>query len=136
MKGYYIGYKVKGSQDQYLYKTVESSSQLSFNGQKSSKITDNGIETGKDSVIGKKKNHHQSNAVVIHQNNVNRDEDNFHVILNALKPFTEYTILVQAYNSMGAGPRSDEVIIQTDEDGLCFIFISILYSNLTTTGSA
>lgn len=113
---------MKGSQDQYLYKTVESSSssQLSFNGQKSSDITDNMIESsGRNSVIGKKKNHHQSNAVVFHQNH----DENYYVILNALKPFTEYTILVQAYNSMGAGPRSDEVIIETEEDGQCFNFL-------------
>lgn len=39
------------------------------------------------------------------------------VILTGLKPLTEYTILVQAYNSMGAGPQSDQVNIRTLEEG-------------------
>ncbi|XP_064472105.1 cell adhesion molecule Dscam1-like isoform X2 [Ornithodoros turicata] len=37
-------------------------------------------------------------------------------VLNNLKTFTKYSILVQAYNSIGAGPRSDEIIVQTAED--------------------
>lgn len=39
------------------------------------------------------------------------------VILTGLKSQTEYTILVQAYNSMGAGPQSDEVTVTTFEEG-------------------
>lgn len=38
------------------------------------------------------------------------------VLLTQLQKFTSYSILVQAYNSMGAGPRSDEVIVRTLED--------------------
>ncbi|XP_049947468.1 Down syndrome cell adhesion molecule-like protein Dscam2 [Schistocerca serialis cubense] len=36
--------------------------------------------------------------------------------LTNLQKFTEYTILVQAYNRVGAGPRSKEVVATTDED--------------------
>ncbi|XP_049771830.1 Down syndrome cell adhesion molecule-like protein Dscam2 [Schistocerca cancellata] len=37
-------------------------------------------------------------------------------ILTNLKKYTQYTILVQAYNRVGAGPRSQEVSATTDED--------------------
>ena len=39
------------------------------------------------------------------------------VTLKGLKPQTEYIILVQAYNSFGAGPQSDGLLIKTREDG-------------------
>ncbi|KAG8182320.1 hypothetical protein JTE90_004089 [Oedothorax gibbosus] len=38
------------------------------------------------------------------------------VLLTQLHKFTSYSVLVQAYNAMGAGPRSDEVIVRTLED--------------------
>ncbi|XP_049799922.1 Down syndrome cell adhesion molecule-like protein Dscam2 [Schistocerca nitens] len=37
-------------------------------------------------------------------------------ILSGLRKFTEYSVLVQAYNRAGAGPRSEEVLAMTDED--------------------
>ncbi|XP_028968106.1 Down syndrome cell adhesion molecule-like protein Dscam2 [Galendromus occidentalis] len=36
--------------------------------------------------------------------------------LNNLRKFTKYSILLQAYNSIGAGPRSDEIVVSTAED--------------------
>ncbi|XP_076322350.1 cell adhesion molecule Dscam1-like isoform X2 [Tachypleus tridentatus] len=37
-------------------------------------------------------------------------------VLSNLQKFTGYSVLVQAYNSMGAGPRSDEILVLTKED--------------------
>ncbi|XP_077564303.1 cell adhesion molecule Dscam1-like [Haemaphysalis longicornis] len=37
-------------------------------------------------------------------------------VLNNLRKFTKYSVLVQAYNAIGAGPRSDEAVIYTAED--------------------
>lgn len=37
------------------------------------------------------------------------------LILSALQPFTEYAIILQAFNSVGAGPRSDEIFVSTFE---------------------
>ncbi|XP_022661612.1 Down syndrome cell adhesion molecule-like protein Dscam2 isoform X3 [Varroa destructor] len=37
-------------------------------------------------------------------------------MLHNLRKFTKYSILVQAYNSIGAGPRSDEMVVSTAED--------------------
>lgn len=49
------------------------------------------------------------------------------VLLTQLQKFTSYSVLVQAYNSMGAGPRSDEVIVQTLEDGNYFLSINTYF---------
>ncbi|XP_046988370.1 Down syndrome cell adhesion molecule-like protein 1 homolog [Schistocerca americana] len=38
------------------------------------------------------------------------------ITLSNLRKFTEYNIVVQAYNRAGAGPRSEEYIASTDED--------------------
>ncbi|XP_049947509.1 Down syndrome cell adhesion molecule-like protein 1 homolog [Schistocerca serialis cubense] len=37
-------------------------------------------------------------------------------LLTNLQKFTEYTVLIQAYNKAGAGPKSPEVTAMTDED--------------------
>ncbi|XP_074605506.1 cell adhesion molecule Dscam1-like isoform X2 [Brevipalpus obovatus] len=73
LKGYYIGYRISGSDEQYLYKT---------------------LEIGDDQAS---KYEHQ-------------------VILSSLKPFTSYDIIIQVYNSIGAGPRSDPISATTLED--------------------
>lgn len=41
-----------------------------------------------------------------------------HCVLNGLKKHTRYEIIVQAFNSKGAGPPSDPVEIQTLEFGM------------------
>lgn len=46
-----------------------------------------------------------------------------HCILTGLKRHTRYEIMVQAFNSKGAGPPSDHVEIQTLEFGKCVICI-------------
>ena len=38
-------------------------------------------------------------------------------VLDNLEKFTKYSIHVQAYNTQGAGPRSDDVTALTLEDG-------------------
>ena len=51
-----------------------------------------------------------------------------------LKTFTDYVLVVQAFNRMGAGPKSQEVIVTTMEDGklyhsdLLYPFRQKLYS--------
>ncbi|XP_042899058.1 cell adhesion molecule Dscam1 isoform X2 [Parasteatoda tepidariorum] len=65
--GYYIGYKVADTDDQYQYKNVEAT-----NGQELSYLTN-------------------------------------------LRRLTKYKIIVQAYNNIGAGPRSDELSATTLE---------------------
>ena len=38
-------------------------------------------------------------------------------IYEQLKTFTDYALVVQAFNRMGAGPKSKEIIVTTMEDG-------------------
>ena len=35
-----------------------------------------------------------------------------------LKKYTKYSVVVQAYNRLGAGPRSEEINVMTGEDGV------------------
>ena len=35
-----------------------------------------------------------------------------------LKKYTKYSVVVQAYNRLGAGPRSEEINVMTGEDGM------------------
>ncbi|XP_076367083.1 cell adhesion molecule Dscam1-like isoform X2 [Tachypleus tridentatus] len=59
---------------------------------------------------------HNSDAPYLYKNLEVGKHTREEVVLSQLQKFTSYTILVQAYNSMGAGPRSDEVVVQTLED--------------------
>ena len=43
-------------------------------------------------------------------------------IYEQLKTFTDYALVVQAFNRMGAGPKSKEIIVTTMEDGESHIF--------------
>ena len=37
--------------------------------------------------------------------------------IEQLKTFTKYAIILQAFNARGAGPKSEEVVVTTMEDG-------------------
>lgn len=41
------------------------------------------------------------------------------VVLQGLAKYTTYSIVVQAYNSRGAGPSSEHITARTQEDGWC-----------------
>ena len=45
-------------------------------------------------------------------------------VLTGLRKYTNYTISVAAYNSMGAGPDSEMTLVQTDADGKNYSTIS------------
>lgn len=167
LRGYYVGYKVTRSLDQFLYKTIDIATAISSNFKV---VTSSTTPTGLNHVIDFKFNdvddtstsntlrtsghsrsgtgassstsHHRKNLdsssnsnsnsishsrnaklnldvndrIFDHYESLPNVQDNS-VILTGLKPLTEYTILVQAYNSMGAGPQSDEVTVTTLEEG-------------------
>jgi len=108
LKGYYIGYKISDSRDQYLYKTIDRQSS-SFSDQHNRKngvmlnLTNVSSSSIIDPLQSPEQHHHSSSDT--------------RVTLKGLKPLTEYIILVQAYNSFGAGPQSDGLLIKTTEDG-------------------
>lgn len=47
-----------------------------------------------------------------------------HFHLQNLNRFTEYIIIVQPFNSRGAGPPSEEVEVRTLEFGMIYIYFS------------
>jgi len=40
-----------------------------------------------------------------------------------LKKYTQYSVVVQAYNRVGAGPKNEAIVVTTGEDGKEFLFI-------------
>ena len=46
-------------------------------------------------------------------------------IYEQLKTFTDYALVVQAFNRMGAGPKSKEIIVTTMEDGESYFFLKM-----------
>lgn len=77
IRGYYIGYKVAGMDDPFLYKNVD--------------------------VVNEEYPHPASGGI---------DSNPFQVsYITNLKRKTTYQIILQAYNNVGPGPRSDEVRI-------------------------
>lgn len=43
-------------------------------------------------------------------------------ILGGLENLIQYTVAVVAYNGAGDSPRSDTLIIRTEEEGTCYIY--------------
>ena len=43
--------------------------------------------------------------------------------LGGLEKFTQYTVAVVAYNGAGDSPRSDTIIVKTEEGGTCYIHV-------------
>ena len=56
-------------------------------------------------------------------------------IYEQLKTFTDYALVVQAFNRMGAGPKSKEIIVTTMEDGESY-FLKIEKKNSYFTQNA
>lgn len=52
-----------------------------------------------------------------------RPEGSGVVLLKGLKKFTQYGIVVQAFNEKGPGPLSNEIFAQTSEDGKMFLIL-------------
>lgn len=57
-----------------------------------------------------------------------RNERHEQFVLQDLFKFTKYVITVQAFNEIGFGPRSDEVVARTQEDGTCLVDIYYISS--------
>lgn len=92
LKGYYVGYR-RLSNDQVLYKTLE--------------LGDSKGLPNSDDDLPSTVNSSVSNPLSI--------------LLNNLKPYTEYLITVQPFNSIGSGPASSAISIRTLEDGECLL---------------
>ncbi|TRY70745.1 hypothetical protein TCAL_04830 [Tigriopus californicus] len=72
------------------YKVTNSSDPYRYQTLEITKFEDFGIE------------HHKARKLELH--------------ITHLKKYTQYSIVVQAYNRMGAGPKHHEIILSTDED--------------------
>lgn len=116
LKGYYIGYKISDSRDQYLYKTIDKQSSFfidQHNRRKQNSLMLNLTNVSSSTDAGGRGMDHQRPE----QRHHSSSSESTLVTLKGLKPLTEYIIHVQAYNSFGAGPQSDGLMIKTTEDG-------------------
>ena len=43
-------------------------------------------------------------------------------VLTNLKKYTRYWVVIQAYNRIGAGPRNQDLIVSTAEDGNVILY--------------
>ena len=43
-------------------------------------------------------------------------------VLTNLKKYTRYRVVIQAYNRIGAGPRNQDLIVSTAEDGNVILY--------------
>ncbi len=60
------------------------------------------------------------------------------LVIPHLKKFTQYTVVVQAFNRMGAGPRNQEMVVTTGEDGnsmrpVRYVLLLLLLSTYIST---
>lgn len=53
-------------------------------------------------------------------------EDGGELLLGDLQKFTRYSIVVQAFNEVGAGPLTEPVIAQTMEDSKYYLCVTII----------
>ena len=95
LKGFYIGYKIKNSTIHYTYKTLQIDKSNADEHTLSSLI---GSSVGTNGALSLSKSFNQ------HQ-----------LVLSRLKPYTEYGLILQAFNGVGAGPRSDETKFKTNQ---------------------
>lgn len=50
-------------------------------------------------------------------NNISSNASSSSVVITGLRKYTNYSITIAAYNSMGAGPESEMTVVQTEADG-------------------
>lgn len=86
--GFYVGYRISGSEETFSFVTVPTSEQLI-------------IESNNPMLAGRSSGDHLT----------------FNYTLDQLRKATKYTFVVQAFNSEGAGPYSGEIFANTFNNG-------------------
>jgi len=109
VEGFYIGYKIYSSLDSYTYKTMHISPQefaLS------------------DSISESSLNNPFSRPSFTYNSQSGRS---YEYLIDLLHKSTKYVVIIQAFNSRGAGPSSQEVTVETFANGMSFYIRSAVY---------
>lgn len=108
IKGYYLGYKLANSNESFVYKTVSLSSQPS---------NDHGIIVAQQEISTTTSQQSINNSTFPNNKKslttTNNDSRRLKVVIDDLKRSAKYSISVQAFNSAGPGPQSDQIEVKT-----------------------
>lgn len=99
IKGYYLGYRVANSNESFVFKTVS---------------LPNLSQSDQENLLAQQE---VSNSPIYNSTQKKNTADNnvhrLKVVIDDLKKSTKYSILVQAFNSAGPGPQSDQLEAKT-----------------------
>lgn len=104
IKGYYLGYKLANSNESFVFKTVSLMSDNLLSGNENHLLAMPEYQPAR-----------QNSSFPI-KNNATTSNDPSHrlrVVIGDLKRSSKYAILVQAFNSAGPGPQSDQIEAKT-----------------------
>jgi hypothetical protein len=129
VEGFYIGYKVYSSSDSFSYKTMHVSNSYTDNHGMSipfeshappdkRRITNSMSSSSSNhlSIISSHTSNNSSTTSLAHNPHFSRSRK-FEYTIDLLRKSTKYSIVIQAFNSRGAGPSSPEVTVQTFANG-------------------
>lgn len=105
VKGYYLGYRIALSNESYVYKTVS--------------LTEGSTKTGH--LMATTEIQPRSNSSSVETRDILNSTASLgdgqaprtKVVISDLQRSTKYTIIVQAFNSVGTGPQSDAIDVKT-----------------------
>ncbi|XP_053207473.1 cell adhesion molecule DSCAM-like isoform X2 [Panonychus citri] len=125
IKGYYLGYRVHGSGDPYIFKTIASDGSINtIVGGRGGKDKTNGdhrkgfvtldIDDDGDLMIENSENDLDERQSSSGSSPSSSSSLLFHSVkIDNLRRSTKYAVIVQAFNSKGPGPQSEEIIAET-----------------------
>jgi len=104
IKGYYLGYKIAGSNDSFIFKTVS--------------LFDHPLNLqNHEHLLATPETLLHNSSLQLRANGTTSDktteQQRLRVVIGDLRRSTKYAIIVQAYNSAGPGPQSDQVEAKT-----------------------
>lgn len=134
IEGFYVGYKVYSSSDSFTYKTMHilpssnsnthhessSSRRVSHSPSMSTSISSSSMSSSTllsiSSASSGSSSSSSSGKMFAHSQSASGRKYEYTVDL--LRKSTKYAILIQAFNSRGAGPSSPEVTVETYANGM------------------
>ena len=133
IEGFYIGYRAVSSLEPFTYKTMHISLTSSSGTDVDRGSKDGGEDTRSfthwsdpSSLSPSSSSSSSSNFpgnMILQQNG--QTERRFEYIVDSLRKATKYSVIVQAFNSKGAGPSTSELTVETFVNGMSPLSLSL-----------